>query len=136
MDDLIEARRAALRRFVTKEGGNTAVIKKYNLDPSRRSYLSQLIARDSTAPFGDRSARKWQELLGLQGDPLLYPQPLSRDTITLPIKELVTQIADVLNGVPENQREATAALLAALGRTPSDQQLIVVLTQLLEPISK
>jgi hypothetical protein len=131
MDDQTEARRAALRRIVSREGGNTAVAKKYNLSPSRVSYLSQLIARGSTAPFGDRSARNWQDLLGLQGDPLLHPAPLTPENEPEPsVEETIYHLDRLLRAVPADQREVIASVLSAYARKPVEG-LRVALTTLL-----
>lgn len=69
----IEERRNALRSFIAKHGGFAAVATKFNLSQSQASYLSQLTAKDSTASFGERSAKNWEERLGLPEGTLIRP---------------------------------------------------------------
>jgi len=135
MDPLTEARRSALRRFVASEGGNSAVATKYKLKPSRLSYLSQLIAPNSKAPFGERSARNWQALLRMKHDPLLHPSPgdvgaLPPDPAP-PVEEIVARLGDILRAVPSDQREVIGSLLSAYARKPG-ARLAIALTTLLE----
>lgn len=120
MDDTTEARRAALRRFVTQEGGNAAVAAKFKLKTSRVSYLSQLIAKGSQAPFGERSARTWQTLLAMTGDPLLYPDlsQVRAQVHVASIDDTVARLREILQAVPVDQREVIASVLSAFARKP------------------
>lgn len=137
MDDTTEARRAALRRFVTQEGGNAAVAEKFKLKTSRVSYLSQLIAKGSQAPFGERSARNWQTLLKMKGDPLLYPTPfeVSAQVRVASIDETVARLRAILLEVPTDQREVIASVLSAFARKPL-AELGLALVTLLEGSSE
>ena len=69
----IEDRRNALRSFIANHGGFAAVATKFNLSQSQASYLSQLTTKDSTASFGERSAKNWEERLGLLEGTLIRP---------------------------------------------------------------
>ena len=69
----IEDRRNALRSFIAKQGGFAAVATKFKLSQSQASYLSQLTAKDSTASFGEKSAKNWEDRLGLPADALVRP---------------------------------------------------------------
>jgi hypothetical protein len=64
--DRSELRRKALRAFVMQQGGYAAVVKKFKLTASQSSYLSQLTTEDSSASFGERSAKNWELRLRLQ----------------------------------------------------------------------
>lgn len=63
MPDVTEARKTALRLFLAEHGGFARVVEKYGLTQSQASYLSQLTAQDSSASFGERSAKNWEERL-------------------------------------------------------------------------
>jgi SOS-response transcriptional repressor LexA len=78
----IEDRRNALRSFIAKHGGFAAVATKFNLSQSQASYLSQLTTKDSTASFGERSAKNWEERLGLPEDTLIRPSTPSGSPVT------------------------------------------------------
>ncbi|WP_208512286.1 hypothetical protein [Variovorax paradoxus] len=119
MDALTEARRAALRRFVASEGGNAAVAEKYRLSTSRQSYLSQLTTSGSTAPFGERSARNWQELFGMTGDPLVHPEVAEAIGASLPTTAAtIDRLGDILRSLSEGQREVVAPVLSSYARHP------------------
>jgi hypothetical protein len=120
MDELTEARRAALRRFIDDAGGYGKVAARYGLTPSHMSYLSQLIARGSTAPLGERSARNWQQRLMLEGDPILHP-PLNSESATttpIPLQAVIERLAELLCAVPSDQREVIASVMGAFTRKP------------------
>ncbi|MDH6168531.1 hypothetical protein M2282_003684 [Variovorax boronicumulans] len=119
MDELTEARRAALRRFIDSEGGYGKVAAKYGLTPSHMSYLSQLIAKGSSAPLGERSARNWQKRLQIEGDPILHP-PLEPQgaAATLPLQTVIDRLAEFLQAVPSDQREVIASVIGAFARRP------------------
>jgi len=68
-----DARREVLRGFVRDQGGYARVVQAFRLTPSQGSYLSQLIARDSAASFGERSAKNWEERLKLRPGVLVRP---------------------------------------------------------------
>lgn len=87
MNNPTEARREALRAFVADNGGHARVVAKYRLSASQASYLSQLITENSTASFGERSAKNWEDRLGIKdgrisnspqthGSPGMAPPPL------------------------------------------------------------
>jgi hypothetical protein len=121
MDELTEARRAALRRFIDDAGGHGKVAARYGLTPSHMSYLSQLIARGSTAPLGERSARNWQKRLMLEGDPILHPPLNSESGITttrIPLQAVIERLAKLLRAVPSDQREVIASVMGAFARKP------------------
>lgn len=60
MTDATEARKDALRQFLQDNGGFAKVVTTFGLTQSQASYLSQLTAQDSTASFGERSAKNWE----------------------------------------------------------------------------
>lgn len=82
--DVTEQRREVLRRFVAKHGGHAAVVERFRLTGSLASYLSQLVAPNSTASFGETSAKNWEKRLGLTHLELQRPeiklqtQPIAR----------------------------------------------------------
>jgi hypothetical protein len=119
MDELTEARRAALRRFIDGEGGYGKVAAKYGLTPSHMSYLSQLIAKGSSAPLGERSARNWQERLKIEGDPILHP-PLDPQggAAAVSLQTVIDRLAQFLQAVPSDQREVIASVIGAFARKP------------------
>jgi len=131
-ENTTEARRAALRRFVAQAGGNAAVATRFKLKTSRVSYLSQLIAKGSRAPFGERSARNWQTLLAMKGDPLLYPAPLaSKERRQLAsIDDTVASLREILRAVPADQREVIASVLSAFARKPVAELGVALVTLL------
>lgn len=120
MDELTEARREALRRFVDGAGGYSKVAVKYGLTPSHMSYLSQLIAKGSSAPLGERSARNWQQRLRMEGDPLLHPplDPRCGTVSPVPLRTVVDRLAEFLRAVPPDQREVIASVIGAFARKP------------------
>ena len=71
MTDHQESRRAELRKFLTEEGGFARVTEKFGLTQSQASYLSQLTAQESSAPFGERSAKNWEERLRMKSGRLV-----------------------------------------------------------------
>ena len=71
----IEDRRNALRSFIAKQGGFAAVVTKFNLSKSQASYISQLTAKNSTSAFGEKSAKNWEDRLGLPENALIRPPP-------------------------------------------------------------
>ena len=84
--DKTEARRNALRKVVVENGGYAATVTKHNLTNSQASYLSQITAAESTASFGERSAKNWEERLRLpQG---MLESPLASQDAALDISEL------------------------------------------------
>lgn len=91
----IEERRNALRSFIAKHGGFAAVATKFNLSQSQASYLSQLTAKDSTASFGERSAKNWEERLRLPEGTLIRPT-----TPSAPLEKNVSPGPDVHGRVP------------------------------------
>ena len=121
MDELTEARRAALRCFIDGAGGYSKVAAKYGLTPSHMSYLSQLIAKGSTAPLGERSARNWQERLKMDGDPILHP-PLNPQVAAaatpVPLQAVIDRLAEILQAMPSDQREVIASVIGAFARKP------------------
>lgn len=122
MDELTEARRAALRRFIEDAGGSGKVAAKYGLTPSHMSYLSQLIAKGSNAPFGERSARNWQKRLLMEGDPILHPPRNPEGATTaaavIPLKTVIDRLTDYLRAVPADQREVIASVISAFALKP------------------
>lgn len=66
MSDPTEARREALRAFVAANGGHARVVAKFKLNASKASYLSQLITENSTASFGEKSAKNWEDRLSIR----------------------------------------------------------------------
>lgn len=131
MDELTEARRAALRRFIDDAGGYGKVAARYGLTPSHMSYLSQLIARGSTAPLGERSARNWQKRLMMEGDPILHP-PLSSEGATppIPLQAVIERLAELLRAVPADQREVIASVVGAFARKPLPELGMALITLL------
>jgi SOS-response transcriptional repressor LexA len=75
--DIPEARKEVLRGFLAANGGFAAVVTKFKLTSSQASYLSQLTAKDSTASFGELSAKNWERRLKMIGEPLLRPANLA-----------------------------------------------------------
>jgi len=67
MTDAAEARKAALRKFLQDNGGFAKVVATFGLTQSQASYLSQLTAQDSTASFGEKSAKNWEDRLRIDG---------------------------------------------------------------------
>jgi hypothetical protein len=144
MDNLTEARRTALRKFVTDNGGHAAVVAKFRLSPSQASYLSQLVARDSVASFGELSAKNWQKHLKMNGNPLLFPQDFLGQGTNEPqiqtskprtgslLVETLENLSEILRNVPAAERETIAAVLAGLARTPEVPSLTAALITLLE----
>lgn len=131
MDETTEARRAALRRFIQAEGGYGVVAKKFELDTSRMSYLYQLIAHGSTAAFGERSARKWQEIFKMEGDPLLHPRPDPESSgPTISLEETIKRLGDFLRAVPPDQREVIASVISAYARRPVTEVGVALVTLL------
>ena len=119
MDELTEARRAALRRFIDGEGGSGKVAAKYGLTPSHMSYLSQLTAKGSNAPLGERSARNWQKRLQIEGDPILHPPlDLQGAATPVPLQTVIDRLAEILRTVPSDQREVIASVIGAFARKP------------------
>ncbi len=120
MDDLTEARRAALRRFVGAEGGPTAVGAKYNLSISRVSYLSQLISKGSKHPFGEKSARNWETALQMTGHPLLHPTKESDQRSSVPPdpERIIHQLGELLRRIEPAEREVIANVLTAYAKRP------------------
>lgn len=51
--------------------GFARVVERFGLTPSQASYLSQLTAQDSTASFGERAAKNWEERLKIEDARLL-----------------------------------------------------------------
>jgi hypothetical protein len=131
MDELTEARRTALRRFIDDAGGYGKVAARYGLTPSHMSYLSQLIARGSTAPLGERSARNWQKRLMVEGDPILHP-PLNSESGTTPIppQAVIERLAELLRAVPSDQREVIASVMGAFARKPLPELGMALVTLL------
>lgn len=123
MDELTaarEARRSALRRFVEDEGGYSVIETKYKLTPSRMSYLSSLITKGSKAPFGEKSARNWQQIFNLEGDPFVHP-PLGQEKFSNPpasVEATIRRMGELLRNIPPDQREAIASVLSAYARRP------------------
>lgn len=132
MDELTEARRAALRRFIDGAGGYGKVAARYGLTPSHMSYLSQLIARGSTAPLGERSARNWQKRLLMEGDPILHPplNPESAATAPIPLRAVIDRLAELLCAVPSDQREVIASVMGAFARKPLPELGMALVTLL------
>ena len=81
MTDAAEARRNALRRFLEEEGGFAKVVEKYSLTQSQGSYLSQLTAADSTASFGEKSAKNWEERLKLPPGALVQAVAITSSSV-------------------------------------------------------
>jgi SOS-response transcriptional repressor LexA len=71
MTDSTEARKNVLRNFLQEHGGFARVVERYGLTQSQASYLSQLTAQDSTASFGERAAKNWEERLRIQDSRLV-----------------------------------------------------------------
>lgn len=67
MTDAAEARKDALRKFLQENGGFARVVATFGLTQSQASYLSQLTAQDSTASFGEKSAKNWEDRLRICG---------------------------------------------------------------------
>lgn len=132
MDELTEARRAALRRFIEGAGGYSKVAAKYGLTPSHMSYLSQLIAKGSNAPLGERSARNWQKRLMMQGDPILHPplNPEGAATTAIPLQAVIDRLAEFLRAVPSDQREVIASVMGAFARKPLPELGLALVTLL------
>jgi hypothetical protein len=120
MDEHTEARRSALRRFVESEGGYSAVEAKYKLSRSRMSYLSSLIAKGSKAPFGEQSAKNWQDIFRITDDRLLNPPLGKRDSAEPPIsvEATVRRLGELLRAIPPDEREAIASVISAYARRP------------------
>ncbi|MDO8251430.1 MAG: hypothetical protein Q7T78_17155 [Rhodoferax sp.] len=124
----IEDRRNVLRSFIARQGGFAAVVAKFKLSQSQASYLSQLTAKDSTASFGEKSAKNWEARLGLPVDTLVRPFAKNSTASQTPNIEPSTAGA-----VP-----SLAETLAQLGRViaASDKltraQIKPILDQLLE----
>jgi hypothetical protein len=131
MDELTEARRTALRRFIDDAGGYGKVAARYGLTPSHMSYLSQLIARGSTAPLGERSARNWQKRLMVEGDPILHP-PLNSESVITPVppQAVIERLAELLRAVPSDQREVIASVMGAFARKPLPELGMALVTLL------
>ena len=132
MDELTEGRRSALRRFVENEGGYSAIEPKYQLTSSRMSYLSSLITKGSKAPFGERSARNWQKIFGLEGDPFLHP-PLGQEKYANPpasVEATIRRLGELLRNIPVDQREAIASVLSAYARRPMPEVGTALITLL------
>lgn len=72
--DVTEQRREVLRKFIAKHGGHAAVVERFRLTQSHASYLSQLVAANSTASFGELSAKNWEKRLGLVHQELQRPE--------------------------------------------------------------
>ena len=96
------------------------------------SYLSQLIARGSTAPLGERSARNWQKRLLMEGDPILHPplNPESAATAPIPLRAVIDRLAELLCAVPSDQREVIASVMGAFARKPLPELGMALVTLL------
>lgn len=70
---MADERKEVLRGFLASNGGHAAVVAKFNLTQSQASYLSQLTAKDSTASFGERSAKNWEGRLKMPNMSLVQP---------------------------------------------------------------
>lgn len=71
--NVTEARKEVLRGFLASNGGHAAVVAKFNLTQSQASYLSQLTAKESTASFGELSAKNWEVRLRIPSMSLVQP---------------------------------------------------------------
>lgn len=60
---IYQVRKENLRRYVDEHGGPSSVAKTLGL--SGPSYVSQLSGAEANRPFSERTARKWEEKLGL-----------------------------------------------------------------------
>jgi hypothetical protein len=135
MDPLTDARREALRQFVAQEGGHAAVVAKFKLTSSNASYLSQIISKDSTKPFGETSARRWQVRLRMQADHLLHPdkyEAAAPGALPITLEETIQRMAEFMAAVPVDQREVIAAVMSGWARRPNSPELANALIALLD----
>lgn len=84
MTDSTETRKNVLRKFLQEHGGFARVVERYGLTQSQASYLSQLTAQDSTASFGERAAKNWEERLKIQDGRLVNAGHTSASTNVAP----------------------------------------------------
>lgn len=109
--DISELRRQTLRAEVARLGGFASVVKAYGLTQSQGSYLSQLTAADSTASFGEKSAKNWEQRLRLPSGILVSPGQQGTPVAALdegePLGDEYIQI-----------RESEVRFAAGNGRTP------------------
>ena len=84
MTDSTETRKNVLRKFLQEHGGFARVVERYGLTQSQASYLSQLTAQDSTASFGERAAKNWEERLKIQDGRLVNAGRTSASTNVAP----------------------------------------------------
>ena len=84
MTDSTETRKNVLRKFLKEHGGFARVVERYVLTQSQASYLSQLTAQDSTASFGERAAKNWEERLKIQDGRLVNAGHTSTSTNVAP----------------------------------------------------
>ena len=84
MTDSTETRKNVLRKFLQEHGGFARVVERYGLTQSQASYLSQLTAQDSTASFGERAAKNWEERLKIQDGRLVNAGHTSTSTNVAP----------------------------------------------------
>lgn len=61
--DVNQTRRINLRRLVSEHEGMTALSKKLGL--TKPAYVSQLLADPPARPISEKTARKWEKMLGL-----------------------------------------------------------------------
>lgn len=119
--DTAEIRRQVLRSFLADNGGFAAVVARHKLTPSQASYLSQLTAQESTASFGERSAKNWEARLKMDDMSLVRPSVID---VTSVAKEPIT---DQPNSTTTAERRAPQEMLAAARRRQIAEDVVTLL---------
>lgn len=146
--DIAELRREALRKVVTSFGGFAKVVSSKNLSPSQASYLSQLTSKDSAASFGEKSARNWEQRLGLPINTLVTPELTQHqiESTAIVVEEakrryvvthaagagksnvsaraIAIQLGKMIASADSISRKVIPSLLAELAEHPEDAEMI------------
>lgn len=130
MQDLTQARREAFCRYIAARGGRRAVIAANSLTVSEVSYLSQLIGVNAKTVFGERAAKNWEQRLGMQGNPLLFPHetrlahPAEPASVSRTLEDLVAAVG----AVPPEDRMAVIGAVSALISNPTAARVAEVVS--------
>lgn len=108
MSELTDRRRETLKAIVEKRGGVSKVAKQ--LGYSNPSFMSQMIGPNPTREITEKSARKFEDKLGLPPGTLDGEPPAQAEPTRAPATETASLVASVIRMVGRTlQDEGVAA---------------------------
>lgn len=141
MSDINEIRRKNLRKLVTEYEGMNSLARRLGL--GRGAYISQLLSDPPVRRFGEKTARKWEKILGLADGWMDIPPGGSRVIPPSETQKMIEEIVKkVLDEVAARKLKFASSQIAGLiGMLYKDAEMtggfnVAKLNQILDLIPK